>query len=175
MPAQVVAQFVMRGAEMRGGRERTEATHRIVALRDAAVILLHPIVQMAAGPVTHVGPQRLADGRRVGVAAVRGHLLGRLTDHRPGARKEAFGGVHIARRPQHRVDEVPVGVAGPIEITPAPVDLDVRLVAVPLPARFVPSLGAQALREQPNEVNSQDSGLKRCQSARRPKKLLGIF
>ena len=61
-------------------RERAKAAHRIVALFDAAVILLHPIVHVAAGPVLHLRPQRFADGARVGVVPVRGHLLGGVAD-----------------------------------------------------------------------------------------------
>jgi len=95
---------------------------------------------------------RLADGARVGVMPVRRHLLWRMADHRACPCEEAFGRLPVARLAQHRVDQIAVGVNGPIGGAPAPVYLHVGLVAVPLYARFAPSLGPSLIREQGSEA-----------------------
>jgi len=80
--AEMVAQFVVGGAEAGRCRERAEAAHRVIALFDAAMVLFHPVVHIAAGPMLHVRAERLADGARVGVVPVCRHLLGSVADDR---------------------------------------------------------------------------------------------
>lgn len=49
--AEVVAQFVVGGAEARRPLKGTEAPHRGVALFDAPVILLHAVIQVTVRAV----------------------------------------------------------------------------------------------------------------------------
>jgi len=52
-------------------------------LFDAAVVLLDPLVLVAAGPVQDAFPQRLADGARIGVVPIRRRLR-QISDVAPG-------------------------------------------------------------------------------------------
>jgi len=52
--AQMVAQFVVGGAEARRCLEGAETTHRVVTLFDAPMVLLDAVVHVPAGPVTHL-------------------------------------------------------------------------------------------------------------------------
>src|SRR3954454_578567 len=68
--AEEVPEFVVTSAEP-GGRSRAlEAAHRPVAAFDAPVVLLQPVVQVAAGPVPNPPAQLGADPPRVAVVAV---------------------------------------------------------------------------------------------------------
>ncbi len=56
---EVVTEFVVGCAEPGGGVKGAEPAHRIVALLDAPVVLLDPVVHIAAGAVVYVGTKRL--------------------------------------------------------------------------------------------------------------------
>ncbi len=86
----MVAQLVMGRTEAGCRVKGAEAAHRVVSLLDAPMILLHPIVHIAAGAVLYVGSQGLADGTRVGVVPVRRHLLRRVAHHRARPLEEPF-------------------------------------------------------------------------------------
>jgi hypothetical protein len=72
-----VSELVVTSAEP-GGRSRAlEAPHRPVPAFDAPVVLLQPIIQVAAGPVPHPFAQLAPDRPGVAVVAVRRDPLGR--------------------------------------------------------------------------------------------------
>jgi len=73
---EVSALFLAAGAAARGGGEAPEPPHRVVPLLHAPLVLLDPIVLLAAGAVADADAQRRADGARGGVVPVRRDLRG---------------------------------------------------------------------------------------------------
>ena len=123
--AEVVAEFVMGRAEAGSGVEGAEPAHGIVALLDAPVILLDPVVHVAAGAMAHVGAERLPHRTRIGVVPIGGHLLRRLPHRLQRTGEEPLGRVHVPRLAQHGLHQVAIRVDRPIEVAPAPLHLDV--------------------------------------------------
>jgi len=96
------------------------------------VVLLDPIVLLAAGPVERFVAQRLANRSGRGVVSVGRHLLGRVTDDVQGLGEEPLRGVHVASLAAQRVDAIASTIDRPLQIAPVPADADVGLVRVPL-------------------------------------------
>jgi len=106
----------------------------LVSAFDATVILLEPIVKIAAGSMSNVPAQ--FGGDRPGVAVVSvgrdagwgdaGDCLGRA--------EERLGGGHVAGFAQHHVYQDTGAVDGAIEVDPATLDLEIGLINIPAPA-----------------------------------------
>jgi len=136
---------------------RADAGRRVkgadgVALFDAPVILLHPLMHRPACPMAHLRPPLCADGARIGVVPVRRHLFGGMTNDRARSGEEALGAVPIPRLAQQGIDQVPVGVNGPVEVAPASVHLHIRLITMPLAPCFAAPLRPQSLVQQGSEA-----------------------
>jgi len=129
-----------------------ESAHRVVALFYVPVILRDPVVLVAAGAVGDVVAECLADSAWVGVAPVRRHPLRRVSGEVERLAEEAPGGTHVALVAQQRVDEVPLPIDRPVQGAPAPVDLDVGLVRVPLRADLPAPRGLEVLRQHGREA-----------------------
>ena len=128
---QIVAQLIERGAEPTGGLERRESKHRIVALLDRSVMLLHPVVQVLVVAMLNLAPHDPANGLRVGRMLVCRQTQ-RLTALRINqAAQESPGGISIAVLAEHGVEQVAVSVDGSVEVAPTAADFDVGLVQVP--------------------------------------------
>ncbi len=94
----------------------------------------------------------VADGPGIRVVPVRRHLLRGTTGEVQGLRKETLGRRHIASLAESRVDQVAVAVDRAIEVAPLAVDLDVRLVHMPLRPALPAPFGAQMRGEQRGEA-----------------------
>ena len=142
------------------GRGRRPVTaHRVgSSLRSSnsqkSDLVSQAVIHVAAGAMLDVGSQRLADGARVGIVPVRRDLRGRMADHGGCPLEEPLGGVHVARLAQQGVDQVPVGVDGPIQVAPAPVHRH-------KPCHLRPALPRRLARRR-----SVSSGAKRFSHAR---------
>ena len=65
----------MRATEACGGREAPEPTQRIGPPLEVAVILLHPVSEIASAALHDLPAERFADGAGVGVVSIRGHAV----------------------------------------------------------------------------------------------------
>src|SRR4051812_44598686 len=72
------------------------------------------------------------------------HRLWSMTNHCDCLREELFCRIHISFLAQSRIDQIAVVINCPIQVTPLPMDLDVRLIYVPgcpcLTTSFCPQL-----------------------------------
>ena len=68
-----VAQFVVASTKPVSRSWALKPTHRLISTFDATVILLQPIVQVAAGAVLHAFTQLRPDRTRVAVVAIGGY------------------------------------------------------------------------------------------------------
>ncbi|MCM8739339.1 hypothetical protein M5E06_35275 [Azospirillum sp. A1-3] len=70
------------------------------------------------------------------------------TAERHGGTEERLGGGLFTGRAQVDIDQIAVGVDGPVQVLPLPGDLQVRLIHVPVPADFALAPFAQGPGEQ---------------------------
>jgi hypothetical protein len=123
--AEEVAEFVVLSAESICRLMLLKAAHTSDASFDPAMVLFKSIVQVDARPVTDVAAQCRADRARVRIMPVCCHPVRRISDNRPCRAEEPLGRFHVTGPAQHRVDEVPVAIDRPIQVSPAAMDLEV--------------------------------------------------
>ncbi len=137
---EVVTEFVEATAEALRGSEAFKTKHRVVTLLNAAVVLLDPIIFIAATPMLHLLPEHFGDGARIRVVTVSRDLFGTTSGDGLGTAEKALGCRHVALRAQHRIHELPVPVNRTIQIDPPSTHLYIRLIHVPTAAHSaVPS------------------------------------
>ena len=142
-----VPQFVVASTEPPCRVRALEPAHWLVAAFDATMILLQSVVEVTAGAVLHVLPQRRTDRTRVAVVPVGGHPFRRDAGDCLGRSEERFRGNHVAVLAEHHVDQRPVAVNGAIEIAPLSVHLDISLVDVPATTNFAAAVATQTFRQ----------------------------
>src|SRR5262245_27333684 len=89
-----------------------------MALFHAAVILLDPSIRVGAAAMFHFGTKDLADRARIRIVAITGYLARTLPCNEDSATKEPLGRRHVARRTEHRVDEIAFTIDRTIQVTP---------------------------------------------------------
>src|ERR1700730_14301256 len=128
---QVVSEFVVTSPEASSGFSVLEAAHRFVSALDPAMILLDPIVQILVGPVFHSAFQFGADRAWITVMTIRRDPRGNGTSHRFGRSKERLRRRHVTSLAQPQVNKGTEAIDRAVEVAPAALNLDVRLVNVP--------------------------------------------
>ena len=113
---EIVSQLIERAAEALRGSKALKPQHGIVALFDATMVLLDPIIFVAATPMLHLLPEQRGDRARLRVVPVGGDLFGTTSGDRLGTREEALGRRPVALGAQHRSHELPVPVDGTIQV-----------------------------------------------------------
>jgi hypothetical protein len=93
--SKIVSLFVKRPAEAVCGIEVPESSHWIIPLFDASVILLQPIVQVAARPVYNFAPQYPMDGTRVSNMTIGSHTLRSMAHYFFGLFEEPLRCNHV--------------------------------------------------------------------------------
>ena len=99
--SEIVSEFVEGSTEALRGSEALKTKHGIVALFDAAVVLLDPIILIAAAPMLDLLPEHFRDGARIGAMPVGGDLFGTTSGDGLSAAEKALGGGHVALCTQH--------------------------------------------------------------------------
>jgi hypothetical protein len=74
----------------------SKATHRVVALFDATVILLQPIIQICTRPMLDMAAHRLAYGSWIRAMPIGGNLIGSLPNHSNSLLEKPLGSFHIS-------------------------------------------------------------------------------
>ena len=116
------------------------------------MILLQSVVEIPAVAVPHTCAQSRPDRAGVTVVAVRSDPVGRDPgDHLDRLEKCLHGG-HVAVLAEHYVDQRARAIDGTVEITPVPVDLDVRFVHIPALARLAASASPQIFSQRRCEL-----------------------
>jgi hypothetical protein len=108
--SEVVSQLIEGAAEALGGSKAFETQHRIIALFDPTVILLDPIIFVAAAPMFDLLPEHFREGAWRGTMPVGGHLCGTASGDGLRTPEEALGGRHVPVRTEHRVNQLPLFV-----------------------------------------------------------------
>ena len=96
--AKVVSDFLKGSTETLGRAETAKTQHRVIALFHAAVILLDPSIQVGVAAMFHFGTKDLADGARIRIVAITGHLARNLPCNGDSATKEPLGRRHARKR-----------------------------------------------------------------------------
>jgi hypothetical protein len=148
--SEIVSEFVEGSTEALRGSEAFKTQHGIVTLFDSAVILLDSIILIAAAPMLYLLPEHFGHGPRIGVVTIGGHLFGTASGDGWGTAEEALGGCHISFGTEHRVDQLPLFVNGPIPINPPATHLYIGLI-------YIPTAADSALPSAPYLVSQQRS------------------
>jgi hypothetical protein len=136
-------------AETCGCGEGFEPTRGPVPLFDPPMILFQMVVQIAVGAVRHPLSEDGANGSRIGIMAIRGDAVGRHPGHRPGRAKKGLGRRQVPRVAEPRMDEMAVPVDGTLQIAPASLDSDIRLVYIlAVPDNATTSLAQRLTQER---------------------------
>src|SRR4051795_13022490 len=102
--AEEVSEFVVTSAEPGGRSWALEAPHGPVAAFDAPVVLLQPVIQVAAGAVPHPFAELAPDRPRVAVVTVGRDPVRRHAGDCPGRAEERLRRRHVALLAEHHVD-----------------------------------------------------------------------
>ena len=140
-----IAEFIVASTEP-GRRPGTlEPAHGLVSAFDATVILLQPVVEIAARAMAYVSAQFSSDRPRVAVVSV-GRDAGRgdAGDCR-GRAEERLGSGHVACLAQHHVYQDTGAIDGAIEVDPAALDLEIGFINLPAPAHLATPTATQII------------------------------
>jgi hypothetical protein len=129
--AGIVALFIIRRAEPRCQLERSKATHGIVPLLDASMILFQAIVQVAVRAMLHLAAEYPADCSRIGVVPVGDHLRRSMTNSFSGLNEEPLGRSRVSVLGKHRVDQIAVSVYRSVQIAPLAADAQIGFITIP--------------------------------------------
>ena len=116
--SEVVSEFVKGAAEALRGSEVFKTQHRIVTLFDTTVILLDPVIFIAAAPMLNLLPEHFGNGPRIRVVTVGGDLFRTASRNRLGTAEKALGRSPISFRTEQGIDQLPFFVNRPIQINP---------------------------------------------------------
>src|SRR5512132_2449546 len=150
--AEDVSKFIVPPAEPGRGSGTLEAAHRSVSAFEAPVILLQPVIEVAAGPVPHPFAELGLDRAWVAVVAVRRDPVRCDPGDRLGGPEERLRRRHVAVLAEHHIHQRAGAVDGSIEIAPATLDLEVGLIHVPAPARLAAPALPQVLGQGGGEL-----------------------
>src|ERR1700743_2938092 len=113
--SEVVAEFVVASTKPGSGLAALEPSHWLVSALDAAMILLNPVVEIAAGPMARTVAEFGLDRPWVAVVPVCRDPRRRDGGDRFGGPEECPGGRHVACFAQSDVHEHAGGVDGATE------------------------------------------------------------
>src|SRR3954471_14977915 len=122
--AEDVSKFIVPPAEPGRGSGTLEAAHRSVSAFEAPVILLQPVIEVAAGPVPHPFAELGPDRAGVAVVAVRRDPVRRHPGDRLRGAEKGLRRRHVALLAEHHIDERAGAVDGAVEVAPAAIDFD---------------------------------------------------
>ena len=86
-----------------------------------------------------------ADGARIAIVPVGGHLVPRHDRHRFDRSEKCFGGGHVAVLDEHHVEQSTQAVGGAVEVASMTGHLDVGLINVPAAAELAAATPAEIL------------------------------
>src|SRR5215207_6846706 len=95
------------------------------------MVLLHPVIKIAASAVDNFATEYPTYGTRVGIMSIGGHLRRLVADNFLGLSEEPLGGLHISMLGKHGVHQVTVPIYGPVKVAPLAANLHVRFVGIP--------------------------------------------
>ena len=145
------ADLVEEATEARSGAERFEPARGTVPLLNAAMVLLHMVVQIAIRSMRYLGPEDVSNGPWVGVMAIGGDAVGGHPGDRPRRPKKRLGRREVAGAAEPCVDQLAVPVDGPVQIAPAPLDPEVGLIRIPAVSDPAMTPLAQRLTQERSE------------------------
>ena len=111
---EVVSKFVEGVAEALGRPKTFKAQHRIGALFDSAMILLDPIIFIAATPMFYFFPEHFGGGSRIGAMPVGGDLFGTTSRDSLSTAEKTLGSGHVSLRTERGINQLSLFVNRPI-------------------------------------------------------------
>jgi hypothetical protein len=129
--SEVVSHFVESSTEAVRRVESTEASHWVVALLDAAMVLLNRVVDMFSCAVLNIIAELFLDCTWIGTMAIGRGLRWRIFGHLQSRSEERLCSLHVSILAQPTIYKIPVLIDGSIEVTPLPGDSDIGLVNEP--------------------------------------------
>src|SRR5438270_13493004 len=109
---EVISPLIKGAAEALRGSKAFQAQHRVIALFDAAVVWLDPIIFVATTPMLPLLPEHFRDRSRIGVVPVSRDLFGTTSGDDLSAAEKALGCGHISLCTEHRVNQLPLFIDG---------------------------------------------------------------
>lgn len=137
----------MSPAEAVGAVWKLESAHRPRPSSLPAMILLQMIVLEFGGTVLNRIPEHLLDGWRAAGVLVRRNRFGHAAGDRHRRMEELFGGHLAAVFAEGDIDQGAIAVDRPVQVAPAPADLQVRLIDVPVPPHRTAPAAPESISE----------------------------
>jgi hypothetical protein len=120
----------------------SEATHGIGALLDPSVILLQTMIEVLVRPMLYMVAQDLASGPWIGTMPICRDRRWRLANHSNRLLEKSLSRLYISFLAQHGINQIPIVVDGPIQITPRSMHFDGGFVNIPGRPSLSMSLGS---------------------------------
>ena len=125
---QMVAQLVECTAETIGRLKASETRHRVVALFDRSMTLLHTVVQVLILAMQHLATDDPANCLRVGRMFVSRHPQKFLFCTVQQTPQKALCCVLVSVLTEHRIKKISISADRTVQVTPLTTDLDVGLI-----------------------------------------------
>ena len=149
---EIVAQFVESTTKACRRFNCSKATHGIVPLFDATVILFQAIIEVFVRPMLYIAAHCLTYRSWIGRMSIRCHLLWSMAYHINGLLEKLLSCLHIPLLAQHGIHQIAILIDRPIQITPLPMHFEVGFIDVSGCPGLSTSLGSQLIRYQRGET-----------------------
>src|SRR5450432_3887200 len=95
------------------------------------MVLFQPIIEIRVCPMLDTAVHCLTYCPRIGGMSVRRSLIGSMPNNPNGLLEKLFGRLHVPLLTQPRINQIAIRIDSPIQITPLPMDLQIRFVDRP--------------------------------------------
>ncbi|GHP00415.1 hypothetical protein KSF_104620 [Reticulibacter mediterranei] len=129
--AKELAHLIKGSAKLCCGCEVSKASHGVVALFDATMILFYEIIEVVTTLVENFSAKGLTYCSWIGNMPIGGDSLWCMAHRLERLLEKSLRCIHIPFLAQHRVNEIAISINGPIQVTPLPLHFDVGFINMP--------------------------------------------
>ena len=98
--------------------KRSETQHRVIALLDAAMVLLDPAIFVGTTAMFYLRSQHLIDSARIGSVPVSGDLNWLFVNEGESTAEEALRGGHVSGGTEQRIYKIAGAINGAVQVAP---------------------------------------------------------
>ena len=114
----VLSHLLKGSAETASTGKRAEAQHRVIALLDAAMILLDSTILVGTTAMFYLRSQYLIDSARIGSVPVGGDLDRIFLNDGESTAEEALRGGHVSGGTEQGIDQIACAINSAVQIAP---------------------------------------------------------
>jgi hypothetical protein len=143
--AEELAEFIKCATKTRCRFDISEATHRVVALFDAPMILFQSIVQIRIAAMENVATKCFANRSWIGAMPIGRDLFWSMADHHESLCEKALGSLHISLLTEHELNEIAIPINSTVEIAPPSMHFHIGFIHMPRDSCLPSSLSSPPL------------------------------